>query len=48
MLPLESIFDTKCLFMVLNRKIMWVVRPLCAPDGNLSENTPVLVWLIAE
>ena len=43
MLPLESIFDTKFLFMVLNRKIMWVVHPLCAPDGNLSVKTPVLV-----
>ena len=48
MLPRECKFDTKFLFMVFNGKILWVMHPLCAPEGNLSVKTPVLVWLITK
>ena len=42
MLPWESKFDAKILFMVFNRKIIWVVHPLGGPEGNLGVKTPVL------
>ena len=42
MLPWESKVDAKILFMVFNRKIIWVVYPLGGSKGNLSVKTPVL------
>ena len=48
MLPWESKFGAKFLFMAFNRKIIWVVHPLCAWEGNLRVKTPVLVWLITK
>ena len=47
MLLWDSKFDAKFLFMVFNRKIIWVVHPLCAPEGNFGVKSPVLVsWLL--
>ena len=46
MLPWESKFDAKFVFMVFNRKSFWVVHPLSVPPSNLSLKTPVLVELI--
>ena len=46
MLPGESKFDAKFLFMVFNRKFFWVVHPLCEPPGNLSLKNLVLAELI--
>ena len=43
MLSLESNFHAEFLFMIFNRKIMWMVHPLCVPEGNFSVKTPVLV-----
>ena len=48
MLSWESKFGAKVLFVVFNRKIIWVVHPLCACEGNLRVKTPVLVWLITK
>ena len=47
MLPRESQFNAKCLFMIFNRKIIWVVHSLFAPEGNFGVKTLVLVsWLL--
>ena len=46
MLPWKSKFHVKVLFMLFDRKSFWEVHPLCAPPGNLSLKTPVLVELI--
>ena len=47
MLPRESQFNAKFLFMIFNRKIIWVVHSLFAPEGNFGVKTLVLVsWLL--
>ena len=47
MLPRESQFDAKFLFMIFNRKIIWVVHSLFVPEGNFGVKILVLVsWLL--
>ena len=48
MLPWESQFDVKFVFMVFKREIIWVVHPLCGPEGNLRVETQLLVLLITK